>query len=387
MKRLCFDRPKAITGLLLVLLMIGCQREPDSIDLRYGLSSRAAQSLNSTSLFIQKIRDAGHSVTLKRRITPNITDYDTIIWIPDDESAPSGEVLDALENWAESYYEDRLLIYVGRDYDGEADYFRAIADATSGPEKEEVLRRIAEKKAQDLDRGFESWTYETQDCRWFTTERELPQKSNKLSGRLVSGLAKSEYPDLYYSLLIQPEEDYQSYTSYSSQSWQTDVLLEVDNHPFVTAMSTDTYGSSRLIFVSNACFLLNFGLIDPKKEALADRLLDELPHSANVLVLESGPMGLPVSDSNYENHNSWAWISEAPLRYIIPHFLLWGVVYCFVLFPIFGRPKDAPSESTTSFRKHIDAVAEQLIRSGESQKAREIIRHYQNVGDDRGKRS
>ena len=139
-----------------------------------------------------------------------------------------------------------------------------------------------------------------------------------------------------------------------------------------------------MIVVANASFLLNFSLVDPDKEILADCLLDELQAGGEeVLFLESGPQPIAVSDSDYENHNSWAWIAEAPLRYIVPHFLLWGMLFCFVFFPVFGRPRRTAKANNSSFQNHIKAMAKQLERSGRPLEAANRIQHYHELTGER----
>ena len=136
-----------------------------------------------------------------------------------------------------------------------------------------------------------------------------------------------------------------------------------------------------MIVLSNAEFLVNFGMVDPEKRRLTQQLVSELKYSNNALILESGPGPIPVSDSDYVNHNQWAWIAEAPLRYIVPHFLAWGTLVCFVMFPIFGRPRRARRQSSTSFRNHVNAVGKQLSRTGQPGFAQEEIRHFHEMAD------
>ena len=363
----------------------GCVSDEPEIDTRYGLSSRAAHSLNSTSILLNKIRERGHNVQVKRRITPGIENFDAVIWAPDSTDAPSEKAIQALETWVNGY-SDRTLIYVGRHYDAQSDYLSAIVQQAKGREKEEMLRRIAEKKVRDADLEYQWWNSPREDCTWFSLDQSTSTRTSKLSGPLVASIPNSELPELTYSVLLDVVDDYAPSGDYFYLEFEKEVLLEVDQKPFVSKLVADQdYAKSTIILVSNGCFLLNYGLVDPKKEILADRLLGELPVNANVLILESGPGSIPVSDSDYENHNSWAWVSEAPLRYIVPHFLVWGVVFCFVFFPIFGRPRRTEAKNITSFRNHIDAIARQFARSGGIKRARQIIQNYLKLADNRGK--
>lgn len=392
-RRLLF---KTIAGLLvccfstLMLAMSGCSGSAgQEVDVRYGKSVRAVSSINGTSLLVAKLREQGHSVKVKNRISPSIKQYDVIIWAPDSNIPPSPEAVTALEQWisGDYYSSGKTLIYIGGNYSAEYDYLRSIAAACEGKEREEILRRIAEKRIEESGEVFYPWMDARDECQWFEVDDHSETTSSILEGPLVAAIEDSELPELKYSRLFKPEEKYTTFGEYGSRyDWETNSLLTIDGNPFVTELSSSDFSENRIILVANASFLINFALVDPAKEKIADRLLAELPGYSDVLVLESGPSDIEVSDSEYENRNSWAWISEAPLRYIVPHFLFWGVMFCFVSFPIFGRPRRTETASTTSFRNHVNAVAKQMKRSGRMAKALEAIRNYQEMADDKGKR-
>ena len=131
--------------------------------------------------------------------------------------------------------------------------------------------------------------------------------------------------------------------------WTMTPLLTVDGQDMVYKLEEDDYygGKNRIIVVQNASFLVNFAAVDTNKQALADRLIDTATTTpdgyieSSVLFLES-ESEIPIRSTDFVNNNLWAWIAEKPLCYIVPHALLWGVLYCFVYFPIFGRPKHLP---------------------------------------------
>lgn len=163
----------------------------------------------------------------------------------------------------------------------------------------------------------------------------------------------------------------------------------MEDRPFVTLLKDESgYNDGRIYLVNNGCFLVNYGMIDPDKAALADALLDEvgLVLYGDVLFLESGPSDLPVSDSEYEEHNTWGWISQPPLRYIVPQFLFWGILFCLVYFPIFGRPRRSEMSPDHRFGHHIQALARQLRRSRRSAEAEAAIERYQELVEPRGLR-
>ncbi|MGB2499562.1 MAG: hypothetical protein ACPIA2_07695, partial [Mariniblastus sp.] len=130
---------------------------------------------------------------------------------------------------------------------------------------------------------------------------------------------------------------------------------------------------------SQGTVLLNFSLIDEDKQALASALVSRCETSRGVLFLESGPEGIEVRESVVSNHSNWSWIAQPPLCYIVPHVLFLGVLFCFVYFPIFGRPKRVKPRNISTFRNHINATAELLSRSNQPNRAVNAIRNYQRA--------
>ncbi|MEL7497086.1 MAG: hypothetical protein AAFN77_05710 [Planctomycetota bacterium] len=377
---------RVVICIAILSVLSGCTPQTDQVDTRYGLSSRAPASINGTSLLVKKLEALGNRVRVKRRITPDISNFDVVFWIPDSTNAPSPEATQALEDWLNEYYIKRTLVYVGRHYSAESDYLEAIVEGVEGELREEILRRIAEAKVADPYDQYTTWYSIREDCDWYVTEHHDETTSNQLGGRLSRRIPQEDRPEITYSTLMKASSNHMTFRSYERIGWTRTNLLFVDGKSFVSKLTNDMGADSSIILVSNGCFLLNFGLVDPKKERIADRLLATLPNNTDVLILESGPRDIDISDSNYENHNSWAWIAEAPLRYIVPHFLLWGVLFCFVFYPILGRPRQTKKESTTSFRNHINAIAKQLARAGKVHKARQTINNYLQLTDDKGKR-
>jgi hypothetical protein len=58
------------------------------------------------------------------------------------------------------------------------------------------------------------------------------------------------------------------------------------------------------------------------------------------------------------------------------HLALVGILFCFALFPIFGRPHEPREAPLSDFGKHIHALGELLQRSGDEGYARQQLRHY-----------
>ena len=65
--------------------------------------------------------------------------------------------------------------------------------------------------------------------------------------------------------------------------------------------------------------------------------------------------------------------------------MLISSLFCFSVFPIFGRPRELPPDSRSDFGKHIDALGSLLERTVDREFARSRLMHYrQTVGRDAG---
>ena len=259
-----------VGGLAIFIVAItGCSGGADQeVDVRYGRSVRAVRSINGTSLLTAKLREQGHTVKIKGRISPSIKQYDVIIWAPDSSIPPSPEAVTALEDWLDGdYYSQKTLVYIGGNYNAEYDYLNSIASACEGKEREEILRRIAEKRIQDDGIIFYPWMDARDECRWFEVDDQPETKSSTLEGPLVKGIPASELPELRYSRLFKPEDNYTTFGEYSSRyDWETKSMMTVDGDPFVTELVAPDFSEARIILVANASLLLNFGIVDPDKE-------------------------------------------------------------------------------------------------------------------------
>lgn len=366
--------------ILLAAFHTGCE-QPDRLVIEYGKISgeNGSTSVNGVSVFADMFAERGFRVQRRQRISPRIEQYETIVWFPDDYGCPSEETIAALNTWLDNGWE-RTLIYVGRDYNAQSDYLHQALKSAPINQKEEILRRIAEAKT-NRDTGPGSYEYfwqdeDTSSCEWFNHKSLPTQKLNRLGGAMAAGIRTSGAP-LEISTQLVPNPD----TSDVDGQWVADPWLTANDHLFAFELmsSYDEYSENSIIVVSNGSFLLNYPLIDAQNRQLAGKLIDRCSTYGDVLFLESGPRGIDVSDSDFNNHNAWAWITYPPLRYIVPHFLMWGVLFCFVYFPIFGRPRRLNKQSTTSFRSHVDAIGKLLGRSDMRNRAINRIHKYQQI--------
>lgn len=349
----------------------------------------AGTSVNGVSVLADMLRDRGHSVARYGRLSPKIERYDTLIWFPQNKNCPSNEAVARLEQWLDNGYQ-RTLIYVGYDFAGEIDLYRQLVDQAKGEQKERVMRALAEAQMQEDDRRYgddsDDWRItftggkptDTR-CRWFELEIDRRNTSDDLDGPLTENLRSKSMPSLQTQAWLNPRESYLD----SQPGRKLETLLEVNERPFAfryyeEPADEDQYWASenRLVFATNAGFLTNYGLIKAGNRQLAANLVDQIEPYSDVLFLESDEYGIEISESDYDAHNNWAWITKKPLCYMVPHFLAWGVLFCFVFYPIFGRPKRTVDARDRSFGDHIGAIGRLSSRHLNLSTAREKVREY-----------
>ncbi len=362
----------------LVVLMVGCgknTRPPDGITSGYGRKSGAefVNSLNGTAVFAEMVRASGDTTGRSDSITPRIKKYDQIIWFRDRYESPSQEAIDALVDWLSTGNQCQLIV-VGRDSDSAIDYWSKVVATAKGQDLLEARRRLAKIKSRFQRRRTERNT-EEDSCAWFSFVENDYQPATRISGDWAKGIDPRK-AELKVGMML--EQSTPAPSTPWNKRYQADVLLRLDSQPMVTELTGRGLGDGRILVVSNASFLTNYGLVNRENQKLAQALVDSKRFDRSTLFLETGADGARVSDSE-AGHETWAWITKPPLRYIIPHFLMLGVIFCFVLFPIFGRARRAdPAEDSSTFRDHIRAMGKLLSVSGNIQFARDKIEKYTN---------
>lgn len=62
--------------------------------------------------------------------------------------------------------------------------------------------------------------------------------------------------------------------------------------------------------------------------------------------------------------------------WIVIHWLVLGLVYCFSIFPIFGRARSEDTRQQPEFAQHIDALAAMLRKTRDGPFARRQVDEY-----------
>ena len=389
--RLCLNH-LCLSRLCMILLLAftiaataGCSNgkvsETPEVTTGYGKSSGKdySTSVNGTAVLKDLFRRAGGKVSTAHSITPKIDDFETIVWFRDRFDAPTTDAITRLEKWLRQG-DSRQLIVVGRDHDSGISYWEKVASRAQGEELIKAKRRLAHVKSEFYSRRMTNGPGNSAECKWYKAKYGDYETATQLGGDWAARVNPSA-ADIHIGTTLNSKigKSGLNFQSRRYQANQTPVLT-ANGRPLVTIswLDPNSYNrSNSIVLVSNASFLTNYGLVNQENRKLAKRLI-ERQSPGKTLFIESGTEPVAVLNSE-QNHEPWAWIAQPPLKYIVPHFLLWGIFFCFVLYPIFGRPKRIEADvENTNFRTHVKALAKLLSRSGRRDLAQQKIDRYIN---------
>ncbi|MGC4001669.1 MAG: hypothetical protein QM811_00325 [Pirellulales bacterium] len=285
------------------------------------------------------------------------------------------------------------MIVVGRDYDAEPDYWA------------EVKRRNLSTNAAIVDQNLATAQGRVQND---LSSRNLPQdggwyerralksgasgKPTRISGVWATGLDPAKCGFRAEAKL--------SAKGHGANEVPLTVLQNGEWTPFVTIETVRTHAykngnnESQRIFVENGSFLLNYALINKEHRKLADRLIRRIvdvdPNNApgSVVFLESGHGGpeIRTNETLASFETGWDLFKVQPLGAFLCHLGVLGIIFCFVRWPIFGRPKADARETSLDFGQHLTALSRLLRRTGDRGFAEGRLAQYQAAEQNKKKR-
>ena len=372
-------RQSVLLSVLLLTIATGCHSRV-GVNTEYGkvTGTSGGTSVNGTNIFFGMFEERGFETRRYKRISPRIRRYETVVWFPGRQNVPSDRAIEVLEQWLDEGY-SRTIIYVARDFDAEIQFYQRMTETAEAEDADEVRRLLAEAKIrQDRRLTYFADNDDPEVSDWFEHAYDRRQKANSLSGPLAEGVDASASGVEFATRLIPPQDPAEE------RERAATTLLSANEVEFVYALhrgedgDTDLSRENKIIVVSNGSFLLNFALVNKENRKLAGNLIDQCDQSS-VVFLESGRGDIEISDRESLNHNAWAWIAQPPLCFIMPHFLLWGVIFCFVFYPIFGRPRRLQNHKNVSFLDHIIAMGKLMQRTRDVDEAMDKISRYQET--------
>jgi len=404
-----------VLWMMAALLVAGCSED---IQTDYGRSRGlgSTTSVNGTSVLAKLFEQAGHKVYPWRSLSPRVSrQADCIVWFPTSTKSPSEDVRVWLERWL-SERPGRTLVMVLCDYDAEQAYWRKILPEAPEDQQHRIRERLI--VAEDYQRTWRSITTPL-EAEWFTVQ-SLPQKDHRQPERHTDSEASTRSATggkgLSRNDHRQPERPTDSEASTRSatggkksetsgratrlsgrKDWlegidaakteievwsrllpasKTETLLECEHGVLVARRQWE---NSQLILVANGSFLLNLPLVNHEHRKLAARLIAEAgPERKQVVFLEP-PWGEPsISDKDPSASTPVGLeiLTVWPTNWILLHFIVAGLVFCFSRWPIFGLPRRSETEPLSDFGRHVTAMAEHLKKAGDEEFAQATVARY-----------
>jgi len=362
---------RTLYGIVLAVSLsctFGCQHK---LETGYGRSRGPEfdDSVNGTIVFHQMIQSSGRRVQHYRKLTPRWNDYDTIFWIPDDFQPPDDAAIEKARQWLMSD-SNKTLVYVARDYDAAIVYWDSLRQ---GDKTDRIARGYADALSGHIARSRVS---SNSDCDWYDWTVGPFRQATRLGGPLADSIDQSA-AEIHYASLPTPGDVSDTGTF---GDYEVEVLLTADAVPLVYTLTRQEWSGSRIVIVGNGSLIFNLPMANSENRRLAARLLevvDEVDRDRdNVLFVEhQGPIVLSDIDGN-EDNTKWAWITKPPLRYVVPNLVFWCLLFCFVYFPIFGRPRNIARKSTSNFRDHILALAQPIAQTENRDRPNSWLKQY-----------
>ncbi|NQU24142.1 MAG: hypothetical protein HQ567_22900 [Candidatus Nealsonbacteria bacterium] len=370
MKPLFHNRYLPTIALLTVAcaMLTGCG---EYLDTSYGeRRGMTGQSIHGTGVLSDMFEQRGHKVISWSVLSPKLQeDTDCIVWFPDCYDTPGDDVCEWLEIWLDAR-PGRTLIYVGRDFDAEPDYWAKVEPGA--PSEQAPLIRRRKKEARSNAKSVRKGLTEQLECSWFSVDQTAKsRKVRTLGGEWARGVDPAKV-EIELASRVDP------YGYYAPET-----LLESNGEPLVSRIRFGDYGDgSQLIVVANGSFLLNLPLVNCEHRKLAGRLIDEAgPPVKSVVFLESG-YGDPEileEEPTVAMPNPMALLLKRPFCWIFLQLGIVGVALCFSRWPIFGIARELPLVGKADFGKHIQALAKLLQRSRDRAYATTRLLHYQQT--------
>ncbi len=342
------------------------------LETKYGRRDQSGyqNSINGTRALAAQFESLGYSVVSRKTITNRIDRHDLIVWVPDSFAVPSPRLIERIEKWLDAA-PWRTFVYVGRDYDAADHYWSDLALSARPPQVPMVKRQRALARARHLAARSEGGlaTAQSSSCRWFRYE-EAPQFfSRRISGDWKDSVARVNYGSLFLG-------NWRLLPPVSPNGYTVLERLTVDGHPFAYELLRPN--GSRVIVINNGSLVLNYPVRLVRNDEIAELFASKKLSRSPVIFLESAQIEPRISE--YDNSgNMWSWIQERPLSFIVPHFLVLGILACFVFFPILGRPRRGVTPAQIRFGEHIESLGHLLRSSPQVNAAREAIAQYQRT--------
>ncbi|MBM3964318.1 MAG: hypothetical protein FJ308_04520 [Planctomycetes bacterium] len=410
------SKPSMLLLYLAVLTCIGCTRQ---VRFEYGESegSKAKSSPSGLAVFREMVKVKGFDTYTVRSLSPgNMNRLNTIIWSPDAFPVHDAATYYWLSQWLSRG--NRTLIYIGRDYSPNVDYWRDLAnspatqknfkDPASSARDWQALEqsRLDQIRRANRDTIIMPW------LRWDCSNHEMEQ-IYEFAGPLSKFVDASNAKIFLrtHPTAIAPDDEnnikknfdwepnsakpvpttnaYEKTWTPSDESQQQIISqIPFDDAPTITPDLLTGHGriligtllrpeflGGRVIVVANNSFFSNYSMLHESHRSIASSIIKDLPKGGVGFITGSTDPMVRENDAE-EQQQGLEMLTLWPLNVITIHAAILGLIALIAAFPIFGRPKRLRQDSNTDFGQHITAVGKMLERTGDADFATRTIAEY-----------
>ena len=339
----------------------------------------AGVSVNGTAVFAEMFEQRDCNVRSWSKLSPRLNKADTIVWIPNSFAPPSDGVCDWFEQWLCDGY-GRTVIYIGRDYEAEVEYWQRMQTEAPPEQAEEVTRRLASARS-NFD-SARTMLPARAECQWFSVLRDVPRRDVKQVVGEWSDAFDANKANLKLGETYLPpnrsefnENEREVLLGTRRETWLTE-----HTDPLIMRLHRDDeWITGQIIVVTNGSFILNLPLVNHEHRKLAGMLIDECGSPDTVVFLETNNWGPSIieGDEDMRPPGAIEMMLTWPLGAVVTQVVAFAIILCLACFPIFGRPRKLPEKSRSDFANHIEALGKLLEKTKDTRYAREQLEHYQ----------
>jgi hypothetical protein len=351
-----------------IAVLAGCGvRGPET---EYGLSR--GTSLNGTSAFAAIFKERGHEVRSAIRLTDELAEWaEGIVRFSPYPGPPEAAEAKWYREWLAEDPE-RWLIYVVRDFDTLAEYWKEVRDRIAETAEADRRDEADEKRsaAADWVTRLPTKPEKTASARdWFKVETVAnpPKVCTSLEGIWAEGV------DAAAAVLTIHE---------SVHSERGIVLLSADRKPLVLDLSPAGQGNT--LIIANGSFLLNAALVKAARRPLALRVADWANGATQHVAFIEGSF---VMRGEEEMRTIWELMGLLPsFRWVLIQMFFAGVFAALARAPRLGRPRPEPVSGADRPAAHAEALGALLARGRATAESQKLLEHYRNWRSAHGSR-
>jgi Domain of unknown function (DUF4350) len=342
----------------LIAILPGCGSTGPETE--YGLSRGG--SLNGTSAMAELLRSRGHTVRAAVRLTDTLAEWaGGMVRFAPYPGPPEADEARWLAEWLDEDL-DRWLIYVVRDFDAGAEYWREIRDGIS--ESAEPERRA---EAETNRMAAEDWVHrlpqkpkKAGNARdWFAVESgaSVPKICTKLEGPWADGIDAASAALWLHEGIVADRRS---------------VLLYGDGKPLVVDKSL--IGERNILIVANGSFLLNEALVSEGRRSLALRVAEwPLGGQLQIAFVE----GSFVLSEEAGMPSLWQLMERLPpFRWVAGQMAVAALVAALARAPRLGRPRPDPPSGADRPAAHAEALGALLEASRSQAESLDLLERY-----------